>query len=82
MRCQVWKQIVALSLGVGCTMFCWLRHLFITRLTTSGSFVVRASGCLVAAMDVGVLRDTSTFRDEGLGMVLVLARAGALHMFD
>lgn len=43
--------------------------------------MVRASGCLVAAMDVGVLRDTSTFRDEGLGMVLVLARAGALHMF-
>ena len=44
--------------------------------------MVRAAGYLVATMDVGVLSDTSRSRSEGLGLVLVLARAGGVHMFD
>ena len=54
----------------------------ITTVTTPGSTVVRAAGYLVATMDVGVLSDTSRSRSEGLGLVLVLARAGGVHMFD
>ena len=44
--------------------------------------MVRAAGYLVATVDVGVLSDTSRSRREGLGLVLVLARAGGVHMSD
>lgn len=42
--------------------------------------MVRAAGCLLAAMDVGVLSDASRSRGEGVGLVTVLARAGGVHV--
>ena len=77
----MWGNVVSLGLG-------WykashrLSQSLITTVTTPGSIVVRAAGYLVATMDVGVLSDTSRSRSEGLGLVLVLARAGGVHMFD
>ena len=64
----------------GCIVSHWLRQLFITMLTIPGSSVVRAAGYLVAAMDVGVLSDASRSRGEGVGLVIVLARAGGEHV--
>lgn len=77
----MWGHVVSLGLG-RCKAAHRLCQSLVTTLTTSGSIVVRAAWYLVATMDVGVLSDTSRSRREGLGLVLVLARAGGVHMFN
>lgn len=77
----MWGHVVSLGLG-WCKVSHRLSQSLITTLTTPGSIVVRAAGYLVATMDVGVLSDTSRSRSEGLELVLVLARAGGVHMFN
>lgn len=77
----MWGHVVSLGLG-WCKVSHRLSQSLITPLTTPGSIVVRVAGYLVAIMDVGVLSDTSRSRSEGLELVLVLARAGGVHMFD